>query len=111
VVDGEEFARALNAFTRAHRLAAKGGDEAAAAIDPALFEHDSEAALAAAIAAAAGEPSALAAAASLSDPVDAFFDAVLVMADDVAVRANRLRLLADVIRICGRLGDLSQVQR
>ncbi|MDX6377080.1 MAG: glycyl-tRNA synthetase beta chain [Gaiellaceae bacterium] len=110
-VGGEQFARALNAFTRCHRLAAKGIDEAAEAVDPALFEHDSEVALAAAIAAAADEPGALAAAASLSEPVDAFFDAVLVMSDDVAVRANRLRLLVDVTRICQRVGDLSQVQR
>jgi glycyl-tRNA synthetase beta chain len=109
--DGDEFARALNAFTRSYRLAAKGAGEAAARIDPALFEHDSERALADAIAVAAAEPGALAAAASLSDPVDAFFDAVLVMADDVAVRANRLRLLVDVTCICNRVGDLSQVQR
>ena len=110
-IDGEEFARALNAFTRCHRLAVKGAGEAAPAIDPALFQHDSERALAAAVAAAAGEPGALAAAASLSEPVDGFFDAVLVMADDVAVRANRLRLLVDVTGICSRVGDLSQVQR
>ena len=110
-VDGAAFARALNAFTRCHRLAAKGADEAAGAIDPARFEHPSEEALAQAIAAARREPDALAAAASLSEPVDAFFDAVLVMADDVAVRANRLRLLVDVTDICRRVGDLAQVQR
>ncbi len=110
-VDGDEFARALNAFTRCHRLAAKGVDEAAASVDQILFEHPSEGHLADAIAAAWNEPVALTAAASLSDPVDAFFDAVLVMADDVAVRANRLRLLVDVTAICGRVGDLSQVQR
>jgi glycyl-tRNA synthetase beta chain len=110
-VETDEFARALNAFTRCHRLAAKGADEAAPRVDPARFEHDSERALADAIAVAANEPDALPAAASLSGPVDAFFDAVLVMADDVAVRANRLRLLVDVTTICNRVGDLSQVQR
>ena len=110
-VDGDAFARALNAFTRCHRLAAKGADEAAVTIDEALFEHPSEAALAQAVAAARREHDALAAAASLSEPVDAFFDAVLVMADDVAVRANRLRLLVDVTDICRRVGDLAQVQR
>lgn len=109
--DGDDFARALNAYTRCHRLAAKGADEAAAAIDPARFEHASEGALAEALTAARAEPRALQAAASLSEPVDAFFDAVLVMADDAAVRANRLRLLADVTDVCRRVGDLSQVQR
>jgi hypothetical protein len=33
------------------------------------------------------------------------------MADDVGVRANRLRLLADVTDICRRVGDLALVQR
>jgi len=110
-VDGEQFARALNAFTRCHRLAAKGAADAAATIDAGLFEHPSEGALAQAVAAARREHDALAAAASLSEPVDAFFDAVLVMADDVAVRANRLRLLVDVTDLCRRVGDLAQVQR
>jgi glycyl-tRNA synthetase beta chain len=110
-VDSDAFARALNAFTRCHRLAAKGADEAAATIDRTLFEHPSEEALATAIVAARREHDALAAAASLSEPVDAFFDAVLVMADDVAVRANRLRLLVDVTDICRRVGDLALVQR
>jgi glycyl-tRNA synthetase beta chain len=110
-VDSDEFARALNAFTRCHRLAAKGAADAAVAVDPALFEHPSEEALAAAIGAARREHDALAAAASLSGPVDAFFDAVLVMADDVGVRANRLRLLVDVTDICRRVGDLALVQR
>ena len=110
-VEGEAFARALNAFTRCHRLAAKGAVDAATSIDPARFEHPSEARLADAIGVARREHDALQAAASLSEPVDAFFDAVLVMADDVGVRANRLRLLVDVTDICRRVGDLSLVQR
>jgi glycyl-tRNA synthetase beta chain len=110
-VEGEAFARALNAFTRCHRLAAKGAADAATSIDPARFEHPSEAQLADAIGVARREHDALQAAASLSEPVDAFFDAVLVMADDVGVRANRLRLLVDVTDICRRVGDLSLVQR
>ena len=110
-VDGDAFAAAFAAFTRCHRLAAKGGAEAAPAFDPARVEHPSETALAAALSAAAAEPDALVAAASLGAPVDAFFDAVLVIADDAAVRANRLRLLTDVVAVCRRLGDLSEVQR
>ena len=38
-----------------------------------------------------------------------FFDDVLVMDKDERVKANRLRLLRDVRRAVGRLGDLSQI--
>ena len=40
-----------------------------------------------------------------------FFEDVLVMDEDPAVRANRLRLLLDVRDTLGRLGDLSQIPR
>ena len=40
-----------------------------------------------------------------------FFDEVLVMAEDEAVRANRLRLLLDVRDTLGALGDFSQIPR
>ena len=46
----------------------------------------------------------IAAAAALGPPVDAFFDDVLVMAEDESIRANRLRLLLDVRDAVGRLG-------
>ena len=49
------------------------------------------------------------AAAALAEPLEQFFEDVLVMADDAAVRANRLRLLLDVRDTLGRLGDLSQL--
>ncbi len=54
---------------------------------------------------------ALDAAAELGPPVDRFFDEVLVMAEDSAIRANRLRLLLDVRDTVGLLGDLSQIPR
>ena len=54
---------------------------------------------------------ALAAAAELGPPLDRFFDEVLVMAEDTAVRANRLRLLLDVRDAVGRLGDFSEIPR
>ena len=54
---------------------------------------------------------ALAAAAELGDPLDRFFEDVLVMADDAAVRGNRLRLLLDVRDTVGRLGDFGQIPR
>jgi glycyl-tRNA synthetase beta chain len=47
--------------------------------------------------------------ASLRAPVDAFFDRVLVNADDAAVRQNRLRLLSRVQRGMGQAADFSQI--
>ena len=41
--------------------------------------------------------------------MERFFDEVLVMDEDDAVRANRLRLLLDVRDALGRLGDFSQI--
>jgi len=47
--------------------------------------------------------------ASLRAPVDAFFDKVLVNADDAAERANRLRLLIQVRDAMGRVVDFSLI--
>ena len=47
--------------------------------------------------------------ASLRAPVDAFFDQVMVNADDPAVRANRLGLLATLHREMNRVADLSKL--
>ena len=45
--------------------------------------------------------------AALKAPVDAFFDGVMVMADDPAVRANRLALLSRLDTLCREVADLS----
>lgn len=45
--------------------------------------------------------------ASLKTPVDAFFDSVMVMADDLAVRANRLALLAALAELMNQVADIS----
>ncbi len=50
---------------------------------------------------------ALAHLAHLREPVDAFFDGVMVMADDPAVRANRLALLGRLGALFMRTADLS----
>ena len=47
--------------------------------------------------------------ASLRSPVDAFFEKVLVNADDAAVRHNRLRLLAQVRDAMGLVADFSLI--
>ncbi|HSC79972.1 MAG TPA: DALR anticodon-binding domain-containing protein, partial [Chitinolyticbacter sp.] len=45
--------------------------------------------------------------AALKAPVDAFFDGVMVMADDAAVRGNRLALLAELAALMNRVAELS----
>ena len=47
---------------------------------------------------------------SLKEPVDAFFDNVMVMVDDEAVRNNRLGLLQQVHALCSDVADISQLQ-
>jgi glycyl-tRNA synthetase beta chain len=45
----------------------------------------------------------------LRDPVDAFFDSVMVMADDPAVRNNRLALLVNLRQLFINVADISQL--
>lgn len=47
--------------------------------------------------------------ASLRGPVDAFFTDVIVMAEDAAVRANRLALLCELHTLMNRVADLSKL--
>jgi glycyl-tRNA synthetase beta chain len=49
--------------------------------------------------------------ATLRSPVDAFFDKVLVMAEDPDVRRNRLQLLIALDRLFTEDADLSQIER
>lgn len=47
--------------------------------------------------------------AGLRPPIDAFFDAVLVMAEDEALRVNRLRLLNRFVALFTRFADFSRL--
>lgn len=47
--------------------------------------------------------------ATLRPEVDAFFDAVMVMAPEPELRANRLALLARLVRSFSRVADFSEV--
>lgn len=108
-------------YTRSARLAGKESEAAGERVDPGLLVEPTEREVLAALDRAApriesalGEDDfdgALAVAAELGPPLARFFEDVLVMADDRAVRANRLRLLLDVRDCVGRLGDLSQIPR
>jgi glycyl-tRNA synthetase beta chain len=48
--------------------------------------------------------------ASLRAPVDAFFEHVTVNADDASVRANRLKLLAQIRAALHEVADFSKVE-
>ncbi|MFM7506510.1 MAG: DALR anticodon-binding domain-containing protein, partial [Rubrivivax sp.] len=88
-------------------------------VDAALLREDAEQALAAALQQVAPHADAafergdytasLQALAALKAPVDAFFDAVMVNADDPALRANRLALLGALQRAMNRVADLSRL--
>jgi len=90
-----------------------------ARIDANLLKEAAEQALAAALAEvapkadaafAAGDYTAsLSALAALRAPVDAFFDGVMVNADDPALKANRLGLLATLHAAMNRVADLSRL--
>jgi glycyl-tRNA synthetase beta chain len=59
---------------------------------------------------AAGDLTAsLQALAALKDPVDAFFDAVMVNAEDPGLRANRLALLRALHGAMNQVADLSRL--
>ena len=46
---------------------------------------------------------------ALVEPINAYFDATMVMADDAAVRANRLATLQQLAQLILQFGDVSQV--
>jgi len=114
----ERFTPIHTAYIRASRLAERE-EGAAGALEPALLLEPAEVEVSEAlervdprIAAALDSGDfgvAVEAAAELGPLLDTFFEDVLVMADDRAVRANRLRLLLNVRDTLGRLGELSQI--
>ena len=115
-LDRDHLERIHTVFTRAQNITAKA-DGAAEALRPELLVEDAERRVAETL----GEVSAelesadaveqqVHAADRLAEPLEQFFQDVLVMADDRDVRANRLRLLRDVRdTIEASLGDLSQI--
>jgi tetrameric-type glycyl-tRNA synthetase beta subunit len=112
--DSEAFEGVYTAYDRAHRLAGRAAEEAAAEVDRALLKEDAERALAEGLARVEVDGDvrqALESGATLAPLMERFFDEVLVMDEDEALRANRLRLLLDVRDALGRLGDFSQIPR
>jgi glycyl-tRNA synthetase beta chain len=91
----------------------------AAQVDAALLKEDAERALHAALNAVKPQADAafergdyaasLQSLAALKAPVDAFFDQVMVNAEDVALRNNRLGLLAILHQAMNRVADISKL--
>ncbi len=109
-----EFEAVFTAYDRANRLAGREADNAAPELDRSLLREDAERAVAEGLAAVSTDGdvrTALESGATLAPLMERFFDEVLVMDEDPAVRANRLRLLLDVRDTLGRLGDFSQIPR
>lgn len=120
--DGANLLAGYKRATNILRIEEKKDGEGAfnAVPDDKLFTQDEEKALAAAIAAASKAAkdavakedfaAAMPALASLRAPVDAFFDKVTVNADDAKVRANRLKLLAQIRAALHEVADFSKVE-
>ncbi|HHQ15106.1 MAG TPA: glycine--tRNA ligase subunit beta [Chromatiales bacterium] len=94
-------------------------DTPASAIDPGLFEHDAESRLHDALLALSEQhdrlvqerdyAAILEALAKLREPVDAFFDSVMVMTEDTQRRRNRLALLTQLRNLFLDVADLSLI--
>ena len=110
------YKRAANILSAEEK---KDGKSFAAPVDPALLSLSEEATLAEAIAsvdtavaakvAANDYQGAITALATLRQPVDKFFEAVLVNDPDVAIRANRLSLLTKLRDTMRLVADFSKV--
>ena len=104
---------------RVGNILKKGGWEVGRAADPAHFVEAAESELFAALgtirpqAGAAFEAGdytgSLTVLAALKAPVDAFFDQVMVNADDPALKANRLALLHQLHQTMNRVADISRL--
>ncbi len=111
-----DFGALTSAFKRVGNIIKDGVD---APVDPALFQENAETALYEALQGAKTTVAtaieqglwldALTEIATLKGPVDGFFDAVMVMADDQAVRTNRLALLTAIARMIGTIADFSRL--
>lgn len=95
------------------------GDDGARSFDPALFQDDAETALLQAVrnglglieaAEAKGEIAGVLRSLSLlADPIDHYFDRVLVNAPDPALRESRVAFLAAIYSLFGRYADFQAI--
>ncbi len=114
-VAGEHWDETLTAYARCARIVRSAGD-LPQAVDAERFEEPAEGRLMEAIESAEAGldredmAAVLEALAGLAPAINGFFDEVLVMAEDEAVRANRLALVARVASLPDRVADLSRME-
>ncbi len=115
----DEFADLMAGFKRIANILRKSGDGVVAAVDEAAFVEDAERGLYAAFTSLQAAvqkalehedyPAALEQMAGLREPLATFFDGVMVVAPDPALRANRLGLLAVISGSFARIADFSAI--
>jgi glycyl-tRNA synthetase beta chain len=115
-----DFVPLAVAFKRVANIREKAGEGAGAGVDRALLGAGAETVLFDEVERVEGEvatfrrardyASVLRAVASLKPAVDAFFDAVLVMAEEPAVRANRLGIMKRVSDLFADVADFRKIQ-
>ena len=121
-LDSDDGKNLLAGTKRAANILAaeeKKGTVVAEAVDAGLFREDAEKKLFAAVNQAESQAGqaiqnedfsgALAALSALREPVDSFFEGVLVNDEDAAVRANRLALLSRIRAATGQVADFSKI--
>ncbi|GAA0559330.1 glycine--tRNA ligase subunit beta [Halomonas salifodinae] len=117
----DEAAALAAANKRVSNILAKQEHDGSTRVDPELLQESAEQALHQALAArreevaplfrAADYSAALDRLAALREPVDTFFDEVMVMAEEPAVRNNRLALLADLQALFLEVADIAELQQ
>jgi glycyl-tRNA synthetase beta chain len=118
----EDFASISVAFKRTKnilRQAREGGKTIADQLEPTALTEDSEKALAARLPEVAANvrqlrdqknySAALTEISRLRQPIDLFFDKVMVMVDDECVRSNRLALLRTLLQEFSTIADFSEI--
>ena len=107
------------AFKRVVNIIKRADNFELSPVDEKLFEHDSESVLWSAYERVKKQAesdlekglfeSGLAKLATLRDAVDAFFDGVMVMADDDSIRRNRLSILGHIAALFEKFADFSRI--
>ncbi|MEN6404075.1 MAG: glycine--tRNA ligase subunit beta [Armatimonadia bacterium] len=111
-----DFEAQVDTATRPANISRSAALDEACCVNPSLFADPTETALwdacqraAAEIEAAPDYPAIWEALRKLHDPIEALFEAVMVNADDEALRTNRLALMRTLDRLYLKLADFTQI--